>query len=187
MSRRAASRHLLLRGVWRTVVGVALAAGGVVTAAQTGQGGALEPAAARADVVERTIEELQREMADGRTTSRSITAAHLARIAAYDKQGPAVNAYIALNPRALDEAEHARFEDHLTTCASCRDEVEGFAATRDELGRAVAEPPPPGLRDQVLRIIADTPQLPPSLEDRRRRERRGNRPMRTLLAVAAAG
>ena len=57
------------------------------------------------EVVERSIDDLQKEMAAGRTTSRAIAAAHLARVAAYDKQGPALNAMIALNPRALDEAD----------------------------------------------------------------------------------
>jgi Asp-tRNA(Asn)/Glu-tRNA(Gln) amidotransferase A subunit family amidase len=44
-------------------------------------------------------------MAAGRATARAIAAAHLARIAAYDAQGPALNAVIARNPRALDEAD----------------------------------------------------------------------------------
>ena len=44
-------------------------------------------------------------MASGRTTARAIASAHFARIAAYDTQGPALNAMIALNPKALDEAD----------------------------------------------------------------------------------
>ncbi len=67
------------------------------------QGAVAAPSAV--DVVDRSIAELQDEMRAGRATSRDITAAHLARIAAYDKQGPALNAMIALNPRALDEAD----------------------------------------------------------------------------------
>jgi amidase len=63
------------------------------------------PAARAPEVVERTIDESQRDMAEGRTTARALTAAHLARIAAYDKQGPALNAMIALNPRALEDAD----------------------------------------------------------------------------------
>ena len=57
------------------------------------------------EVVERTIVDLQAEMTAGRATARDIAAAHLARIAAYDKQGPAINALIALNPRALEDAD----------------------------------------------------------------------------------
>ena len=57
------------------------------------------------DVFEKTITELQAAMTDGGVTSREITAQHLARIAAYDKRGPALNAMIAVNGRALDAAE----------------------------------------------------------------------------------
>jgi amidase len=56
-------------------------------------------------VEEQSILELQAAMAEGRATSKEITAAYLARIAAYDKQGPVLNAMIAMNPRALDEAD----------------------------------------------------------------------------------
>ena len=44
-------------------------------------------------------------MLDGRLTCRELTEAYLARIQAYDQQGPALNAIIAVNPRALEEAE----------------------------------------------------------------------------------
>ncbi len=43
-------------------------------------------------------------MADGALTSETLVRAYLARIAAYDKQGPTINAVIALNPKALREA-----------------------------------------------------------------------------------
>lgn len=56
-------------------------------------------------VEELTILELQAAMTERRVTSREITAAYLARIAAYDKQGPALNAMIAMNPKALAQAE----------------------------------------------------------------------------------
>jgi len=96
--------------MWRRAAsGVAVAAS-LVFAGQTvplAQQGASPPAPAvrLVDVVERSILDLQAEMAAGRITARDIAAAHLARIAAYDKQGPAINAMIALNPRALDEAD----------------------------------------------------------------------------------
>ncbi len=57
------------------------------------------------DVVEKTIAELSAAMTAGAVTSRQLTAAYLARIEAYDQRGPALNAMIAVNPRALDEAE----------------------------------------------------------------------------------
>lgn len=56
-------------------------------------------------VEELTIVELQAAMTEGRSTSRQIAAAYLARIAAYDKNGPALNAMIAMNPKALDQAD----------------------------------------------------------------------------------
>ena len=55
-------------------------------------------------VVEATITDLQRGMSDGRFTSLDLTRAYLARIAAYDQKGPALNAMIRLNPAAEREA-----------------------------------------------------------------------------------
>ena len=55
-------------------------------------------------VVEATITDLQRGMSDGRFTSLDLTRAYLARIAAYDQKGPALNTMIRLNPAAEREA-----------------------------------------------------------------------------------
>nr|QEO74272.1 amidase [uncultured bacterium] len=44
-------------------------------------------------------------MANGKVTSRQLVEAYLARIAAYDKQGPALNAIVVLNPQALAAAD----------------------------------------------------------------------------------
>ena len=63
------------------------------------------PAPPPFDVLERSIPELQAAMTDGRVTSRELVAQYLARIAAYDDRGPALNAMIAVNDRALDEAD----------------------------------------------------------------------------------
>ena len=57
------------------------------------------------DITEKSIADLSRAMGDGTATSRSITEAYLARIAAYDQKGPAINAMISLNPHALDDAD----------------------------------------------------------------------------------
>lgn len=57
------------------------------------------------DVVEKTIPELQAAMSEGTVTSRQLVESYLARIAAYDKQGPALNAIVALNPQALATAD----------------------------------------------------------------------------------
>jgi amidase len=61
--------------------------------------------AARFDVVEQTIFEQQNAMREGRATSRQIVEQYLARIKAYDQEGPQLNAFIALNPRALEIAD----------------------------------------------------------------------------------
>jgi Asp-tRNA(Asn)/Glu-tRNA(Gln) amidotransferase A subunit family amidase len=57
------------------------------------------------DVVEKSIAELQHAMAAGEVSSHDLVAAYLARIDAYDKRGPKLNAMIVLNPRALAEAD----------------------------------------------------------------------------------
>jgi Asp-tRNA(Asn)/Glu-tRNA(Gln) amidotransferase A subunit family amidase len=56
------------------------------------------------DVVEKSIGQLQAAMEAGSVTSRQLVEQYLARIDAYDQRGPAINAFIALNPRALDDA-----------------------------------------------------------------------------------
>ncbi len=73
--------------------------------------------ATRIDVVyEATIPRLQSELAAGRLTSVQLVDAYLARIAAYDHQGPSLNAMITINPAARREAaarDRERRERHL--------------------------------------------------------------------------
>jgi len=57
------------------------------------------------DVIEKSVPELSSAMAAGTVTSKGLVQAYLARVDAYDRTFPALNAMIALNPRALDEAE----------------------------------------------------------------------------------
>jgi amidase len=57
------------------------------------------------DVLEKTILELDAAMQAGTVTSRALVQAYLARIEAYDHQGPAINAIITVNPNALAQAE----------------------------------------------------------------------------------
>ncbi len=52
-----------------------------------------------------TIADLQAAMAGGSLTSEQLTSAYLARIDAYDKQGPMLNTVIVLNPKALETAK----------------------------------------------------------------------------------
>jgi amidase len=54
------------------------------------------------DVVEATIPQMQRALAEGRTTSRELVEAYLVRIATYEET---LNATIAVNPRALAVAD----------------------------------------------------------------------------------
>ncbi len=55
-------------------------------------------------VYEKSIGELQSAMSAGRTSSAQLVDAYLARIAAYDQQGPKLNSMIFLNPNAKAEA-----------------------------------------------------------------------------------
>ncbi len=54
---------------------------------------------------EATVRSLQEMMSSGRTTSRALVKAYIDRIGLYDKQGPALNAVLELNPEALFIAE----------------------------------------------------------------------------------
>lgn len=56
------------------------------------------------NILEANVAELQDAYGKG-LTAEKVTAAYLARVAAYDKQGPAINAVITLNPKALAEAK----------------------------------------------------------------------------------
>jgi Asp-tRNA(Asn)/Glu-tRNA(Gln) amidotransferase A subunit family amidase len=56
-------------------------------------------------VYEATIAELQLAMEEGRTTAVELVDAYLARVDAYDRAGPELNAFISLNPRAREDAE----------------------------------------------------------------------------------
>src|SRR5216110_2658193 len=48
-----------------------------------------------------TIAELQEALAEGRTTASALARAYLARIEAYDRAGPSLNAVREINPDAL--------------------------------------------------------------------------------------
>lgn len=58
----------------------------------------------RVEVTEASIPELQAALSDGRLTSVELVDAYLARIEAYDQAGPALNAIIAINPAAREDA-----------------------------------------------------------------------------------
>lgn len=56
-------------------------------------------------VEEATIAEIHAAFRDGRLTCRGLVERYLRRIEAYDKNGPAINSLVTLNPRALAEAD----------------------------------------------------------------------------------
>jgi Asp-tRNA(Asn)/Glu-tRNA(Gln) amidotransferase A subunit family amidase len=56
-------------------------------------------------IEEATIADIHAELNAGRLTARSLVEHYLARIAAYDKQGPALNALIVVHPDALARAD----------------------------------------------------------------------------------
>src|SRR3954452_3899688 len=57
------------------------------------------------DVIEQSIEELQRAMDAHEVTSRQLVDIYLARVEAFDKQGPALNAIVSVNPEARAAAD----------------------------------------------------------------------------------
>lgn len=83
------------------------------TALVGGVGAALSPANLEAghsepppfDLDEATISQLQQGLQTGAYTARTLTEKYLARIAAADKTGPAVNSVIEVNPEALAIAD----------------------------------------------------------------------------------
>lgn len=61
--------------------------------------------AATLDLTKATIAELNNAFAEGTLTAEQLTNAYLARISAYDQDGPKINSVILLNPNALEEAQ----------------------------------------------------------------------------------
>ncbi len=85
----------------RSLLAVLLCA---LAAAVSGVRGQTRPVPLDFDVVEQSIEDLQQALQAGRITSRQLVDLYLARIDAYDEQGPALNAIAAVNPRAREAA-----------------------------------------------------------------------------------
>jgi amidase len=104
------ARRAFLRTSLLGSAALATAAAKPLAARGAGAGGAPNPAVYAGDVPafeldEVTISDLQDAMKSGKMTSRSITEKYLARIDQIDKQGPALNAIIELNPDALSIAD----------------------------------------------------------------------------------
>ena len=91
---------------WCTGTGTVITLTGMALVRAAGAQSLPRPAEPKLDtlVVEATITDLQRGMTDGRFTALDLTRAYLARITAYDQQGPALNALIRVNPAAERDA-----------------------------------------------------------------------------------
>jgi amidase len=61
--------------------------------------------AAQFEVMESSIDDIHAAYKSGTLTAHRLVQAYLDRIAAYDKQGPTINAIITLNPHALEDAD----------------------------------------------------------------------------------
>ena len=95
---------------------------------------------------------------------------------------------------ALPEDERARFEQHLTECGFCTNEVAELRGAAVKLATQVATPPPPALKADVMSAIEHIRQLPPLVPgatDEVSRRRFSRRSVLTLaaaaLGVAASG
>jgi Asp-tRNA(Asn)/Glu-tRNA(Gln) amidotransferase A subunit family amidase len=67
--------------------------------------GACSSPSAEFELHEATIAEIHAAMEAGDVTARQLVEQYLERIEAFDKQGPAINAIITINPRALERAD----------------------------------------------------------------------------------
>jgi anti-sigma-K factor RskA len=64
---------------------------------------------------------------------------------------------------AVDDADRASFEAHLSTCELCRAEVDEFRAIHSSMAQTQAAGPPPALKGRVLDEINRTRQMSPSV------------------------
>src|SRR5438045_4482859 len=87
-------RRIALAIVGLALMGAGAAAGGSAMAAE-------EKANGNLCIENASLAELQQALAEGRTTASALTRAYLARIEAYDRAGPNLNAVREVNPDAL--------------------------------------------------------------------------------------
>ena len=92
-----------MRKMMLAAAAAALIAAGGGCGQMIGAANAASPAA-QGPVVEKSIADLQAELASGRTTSEQLVKAYQKRIQAIDKAGPHINSVLALNPDALAQA-----------------------------------------------------------------------------------
>jgi Asp-tRNA(Asn)/Glu-tRNA(Gln) amidotransferase A subunit family amidase len=84
---------------------IAVAAFALVGATALSTAQAPQRNAPQFEVVEASVEQIHAAYKSGALTARQLTQAYLDRIEAYDKNGPMINSVLAVNPRALEEAD----------------------------------------------------------------------------------
>jgi Asp-tRNA(Asn)/Glu-tRNA(Gln) amidotransferase A subunit family amidase len=77
----------------------------VIAVAYTGTAQAQTTSTPPFQIVEASIDAIHMALRSGRLTARQLVQSYLDRINAYDKQGPAINSVITINPNALAEAD----------------------------------------------------------------------------------
>lgn len=95
---------------------------------------------------------------------------------------------------ALEQADRAMFERHLTRCEACAQEIRGLRETTAALGSAASTAPPRRLRERVLEAAARSRQYPPAVAARSKPAVRwrpwvrlpGSLPSAAALTIAAA-
>src|SRR5947208_1064905 len=95
----ASSPTLSRRRIALAIVGLALMGAGAAAGASAMA--AEETANGNLCIENASLAELQQALAEGRTTASALTRAYLARIEAYDRAGPNLNAVREINPEAL--------------------------------------------------------------------------------------
>jgi len=104
--RRGGLSCAAMRSTLSVALLVVIAAAGASAERQAKSQSTARPATlASFDVMEKSIDELQRALQAHELTSRQLVELYLARIAAYDQQGPSLNAIIAINPQAREAAD----------------------------------------------------------------------------------
>lgn len=100
------ARNLVVRGLFacRLIAWSLVLAGGASSAAGLSAQTADPSGSAAFEVWEASIPELQAALESGRATSVDLVDAYLARIGAYDRAGPTLNAIIRLHPTAREQA-----------------------------------------------------------------------------------
>lgn len=88
---------------------------------------------------------------------------------------------------ALPPDEARAFQDHLTHCQACRDEVAELQHTATRLGLAAQQDPPTALRERVLQAARFTPQVPPRASGGQQAPRRAARLVAAAVIVLVAG